>query len=185
MLCIYLFGVLCFFWLCWLFVATHKLSVVAASGDCSLGCGAGFSLQGLLLLQSTGSTVGGLSSCGTGPWLLHSMWNPPCTRDQTRVPCVGRQILNHWTTREAPVYLFFGLVSKECANVNKYFIKSVLTGSSILFCSELISHYFLKLKWLVSPSLLLTLPIIEIKNSAVFVCVIYFLLKYSWFTMWC
>jgi len=22
------------------------------------------------------------------------------TRDQTRVPCIGRQILNHWTTRE-------------------------------------------------------------------------------------
>ena len=21
-------------------------------------------------------------------------------RDQTRVPCIGRQILNHWTTRE-------------------------------------------------------------------------------------
>jgi len=94
-------------------------------GNYSLGCGAGFSLQGLLLLQSTGSTVGGLGSCGTGPWLLHSMWNPPCTRDRTRVPCVGRQILNHWTTREAPVYLFFGLVSKECANVNKYFVYQV------------------------------------------------------------
>ena len=24
------------------------------------------------------------------------------TRDQTQVPCIGRQILNHWTTREAP-----------------------------------------------------------------------------------
>ena len=22
------------------------------------------------------------------------------TRDQIRVPCIGRQILNHWTTRE-------------------------------------------------------------------------------------
>ena len=22
------------------------------------------------------------------------------TRDQTHVPCIGRQILNHWTTRE-------------------------------------------------------------------------------------
>ena len=28
------------------------------------------------------------------------------TRDQTHVPCTGRQILNHWTTREVPVSLF-------------------------------------------------------------------------------
>ena len=25
------------------------------------------------------------------------------TRDQTRVPCIGRQILNHWTIREVPL----------------------------------------------------------------------------------
>ena len=24
------------------------------------------------------------------------------TRDQTHVPCIGRQILYHWTTREVP-----------------------------------------------------------------------------------
>lgn len=28
------------------------------------------------------------------------------TRDQSRVPSIGRQIPNHWTTREAPVHLF-------------------------------------------------------------------------------
>ena len=26
----------------------------------------------------------------------------PQTRDRTRAPCVGRRILNHWTTRESP-----------------------------------------------------------------------------------
>ena len=31
------------------------------------------------------------------PWLVESSW----TRDWTHVPCIGRQILNHWTTREA------------------------------------------------------------------------------------
>ena len=31
----------------------------------------------------------------------------PQTRDQTHVPCIGRQILNHWTTREAPIHLIF------------------------------------------------------------------------------
>ena len=32
-----------------------------------------------------------------------NMWDLSfLTRDQTCVPCVGVQILNHWTTREAP-----------------------------------------------------------------------------------
>ena len=29
------------------------------------------------------------------------------TRDQTCVPCIGRWILNHWTTRKAPGFCFF------------------------------------------------------------------------------
>ena len=54
-----------YFWLCWVFVAAHGLSLVAASeGYSSLRC-AGFSLQWLLLLQSTRSRRAGFSSCGT------------------------------------------------------------------------------------------------------------------------
>ena len=30
-----------------------------------------------------------------------------CTRDGTHVPCIERQILNHWTTRQAPLHSFF------------------------------------------------------------------------------
>ena len=36
-------------------------------------------------------------SCSTGMWDLSSL-----TRDQTHFPCLGRQILNHWTTRRVP-----------------------------------------------------------------------------------
>ena len=32
------------------------------------------------------------------------------TRAQTRVPCIGRQTLNHFATREAPIKLFLILV---------------------------------------------------------------------------
>ena len=54
-----------YFWLCWVFVAARGLSLVAASGGySSLQC-AGFSLQWLLLLWSTGSRHTGFSSCGT------------------------------------------------------------------------------------------------------------------------
>ena len=52
-----------------------------------------------------GSVVvaGGLSSCGTWAWLPRGMWDLSSpTRDQTGVPCIARQVLNHWTTREVP-----------------------------------------------------------------------------------
>ena len=68
---IYLFIILKFclfimyFWLCWVFVAECGLSVVTVSrGYSSLRC-AGFSLQWLLLLRSTGSRRAGISSCGS------------------------------------------------------------------------------------------------------------------------
>ena len=53
------------FWLCWVFVAAHRLSLVAASkGYSSLLC-AGFSLRWLLLSWSKGSRRVGFSSCGS------------------------------------------------------------------------------------------------------------------------
>ena len=34
---------------------------------------------------------------------LYGMWDLSSpTRDGTQAPCIGRQILNHWTTREVP-----------------------------------------------------------------------------------
>ena len=108
-----------YFCLCWVFVAVCGLSLVAASGGySSLPC-AGFSLSWLLLLQSTGSRHVGFSSCGMWAqqlWLAGSraqaqqLWRmglvalrhvgSSLTRDRNRVPCIGRWILNHCTTRE-------------------------------------------------------------------------------------
>ena len=52
-----------YLWLCWVFVAVHRLSLVAASGGySSLQC-VGFSLRWLFLLWSTGSRRVGFSSC--------------------------------------------------------------------------------------------------------------------------
>ena len=50
----------------------------------------------------------GLSSCGTqapdyvGPVAVEcGMWNlSSLTRDRICIPCIARQILNHWNTRE-------------------------------------------------------------------------------------
>ena len=107
---IYLF---IYLWLRWVFVAARGLSLVAASGGYSpLQC-AGFSLQWLLLLRSTGFRCAGFSSCGSRALerrlsscsvqasLLHSMWALPRPGLEPCVPCTGRRILNHCTTREA------------------------------------------------------------------------------------
>ena len=74
---------------------------------------AAFSLQWLLLLQSTASRHVGCSSCGL--WALegssvvvvHGLFAPrhvesSQTRARTRVPCIGRRILNHCVTKEVP-----------------------------------------------------------------------------------
>ena len=117
-----------YFWLRCVFVAACGLSLVAASGGCSLLQCAGFSLRWLLLLRSTGSRHAGFSSCGMWAqqlWLAGSraqaqqLWHTGFavprhvgssrTRDRTRVPCIGRQILNHCATREAAVICFLFL----------------------------------------------------------------------------
>ena len=52
-------------WLCWVFVAVHRLSLVAASGGyTSLRC-TGLPPRWLLPLRSTGSRCMGFSSCST------------------------------------------------------------------------------------------------------------------------
>ena len=99
---------------------TRAFSSCSERGYPSLQC-TGFSLRRLLLLRSTGCRRAGVSSCGTqaqqlwlagsraqaqqlwrmdlvSPWHVGSSW----TRARTRVPCIGRWILNHCATREAP-----------------------------------------------------------------------------------
>ena len=69
-----------------------------------------------------------LSSCGcmglVAPEHVKSSW----TRDQIRVPCFGRQILNHWITRE--VHMFFLNMNREHGLV--HFITHQATHLEIL-----------------------------------------------------
>ena len=101
---------------------------------CGLSCygaqalGTRASLVAALRLSSCGTQAldcAGFSSCGTWAqqlWLVCStaqaqqLWptglaapqhvGSSWTRDQTCVPCTGRRILNHCTTREVPPHLF-------------------------------------------------------------------------------
>ena len=85
-------GLRCCTWAVWIGVQSR---------DCSLFPCEGFLLQWLPLLRSIGSRCAAsvVAACHVG-----SSRN----RDQTRVPCTVRWMLNHWTTREA---LFFPLLS--------------------------------------------------------------------------
>ena len=94
--------------LLWVFFALRRLSLVAGSGSYSSLQLLGFSLQGLLLLQSTGSRLTGFSSCGSqGKLSLTQHLGSSQIRARTRVHCAGRQTFNHWTAREAQAQRFF------------------------------------------------------------------------------
>ena len=47
-----------------------------------------------------------LSNCGSQAQLLRGMWESSWARARTRVPFIGRQILNNCATREAQKYTF-------------------------------------------------------------------------------
>ena len=112
--CIFKINLFIYLWLLWVFVAVRGLSLVVMSRGYSLLQCVGFTLRRLLLLQSTGSRRTGFSSCGTQAqqlWLVGSreqaqqLWRTGLvalqhvgsswTRDRTRIPCSGRQLLNH------------------------------------------------------------------------------------------
>ena len=82
-----------------------RLSLAVESGGSSLVVVCGFLTEVASLLQSMGSRAPGLTSCGTQlvtPWHVGSSR----TRDQTCVLCIGRRVLNHWTTREVQYTVF-------------------------------------------------------------------------------
>ena len=55
-----------------------------------------------LWVESSASRAGLISYCmGLAGYSMQNLNSP--TRDQTCVPCIGKQILNHWTTGEVPM----------------------------------------------------------------------------------
>ena len=118
-----IFSYFCFFnkfFLKYLFI---YLSLAALGLHCCAWAFSSCSEQWLLLLWSTGSVVvaHGLQSAGSVV-VAHRLVAPrhvgsSQTRARTRVPCIGRRILNHCATREAPfcyfwIQLHYGSLSK-------------------------------------------------------------------------
>ena len=89
-----------YLWLCWVFVSVQGLSLVVESGGHSSSRCVGFSLSRPLLLRSKAPDAQAQQL-----WLMGLVAprhvGSSQTRARTHVPCIGRQILNHCTTREA------------------------------------------------------------------------------------
>ena len=98
------------FWLYWVFVAVHKLSLVAVSGGYSPLWYAGFLLRWLLLCRAwpLGSVASVKLWCVGSVVVAHRLSCPASCGillDRgywTHIPCTGRWIFNHWTIREVP-----------------------------------------------------------------------------------
>ena len=90
-----------YFWLCWVFVAVCGFSLLWRVGArlhsaAWLYCCGGFFCWGAPAL---GTLVSVVVACGLS---CSTAWGLFPTRDQPHVRCIGRGILNHWSTREAP-----------------------------------------------------------------------------------
>ena len=99
-----------FFFLMYLFVLGCAESLllnrlVSSYGEPTLWWCKGFSLQWLLLLRSTGSRATG-STVVLRRLRFSQHVESSWIKDRTCVFCIGRQILYHWTTREAQGLVF-------------------------------------------------------------------------------
>ena len=83
--------------------------VAVSGGSSSLQCVASHHGRFSWRTQALGTQMSVVWYTGfVAPWHMESSWN----RDQTRVPCTGRKILNDQITREVP-HLFFTSVHLE------------------------------------------------------------------------
>ena len=101
-LSVYLF----IYWLFWVFIAAHRLSLVAETEGYSSLWYTGFSSWWLLLLQSTGSRGTGFSSCGAQAQLLHGMWNLPGPGIKPLPPALAGRFLSTVPPQKSPLRTF-------------------------------------------------------------------------------
>ena len=86
------------FWLCWVFIAKQWVSLVAANRSYSL-----VAVPGLFMVEVSLVAEHGLEIAWTQQLWYMGLAAPQHvgssqTRDPTCVPCIGRGILNPWTT---------------------------------------------------------------------------------------
>ena len=116
-----------YFWLCWVFVASCGISVVAESGSCSSCAMLASHCSGFSCCRAQAMEHSGLSSygewneqlwlSGSRVWAQYLAHTLSCLmacgillgQGLNWCPCIARWNVNHWTTREAPRPSFFKL----------------------------------------------------------------------------
>ena len=93
-----------YFWLCWFSTAVQSFLWLWWTGVTHLLRYTGFSLQWLLLLGSTDSQVG---ASVVSMRRLSCSFDPLGSSQSRDWTSIGRWILYHWATREAPEVFFF------------------------------------------------------------------------------
>ena len=123
------------FWLYRVFTAGCKLSLVVVSGGLLSSCSSrasrfsGFSFSGAQK-ESMGLVVVVMGL--VAPWYAGSSQ----TKDQISVPCVSRQILNHWTTRKTHKFVFsISFPCPHCQPLATTIMLSVFMNSAFLDCT--------------------------------------------------
>ena len=87
-----------YFWLLCVFVAARGLFSFSEQG-LLLGCSVWVIIAMASLVSESGLQSAGISGCGNR-LSCPTEGVESSSRDGTHVPCVGRWIFNHWTTRE-------------------------------------------------------------------------------------
>ena len=191
-------ALLCLHCYMWAFSSCSRRGLLFQLWCAASHCGVSFcaaqalGLQALVIvtcgLSSCGTWAleGRLSSCGTQAQLLHDVWNLP--RPETEfIPCIGRRILNHQTTREV---LMKSFEQSLCADV--IFSPLAVYSSSgkeahRSSCKQLISNsyglinfiLFLKEKKII-PQLLQLVPRVLKVSSNISLILVHFL-NQTWF----
>ena len=112
-------------------------------------------MRWLLLLWSTGTRLlGPQHLCCPGlaaPWHVEYSW----TRDRTHVPCIGRWTLNHWTTREVPLFPFY---DQTCQFIFHSYLNYILLLIFLTLCCSFSDISWI-LCWLMFTTLHLRKPV--------------------------
>ena len=106
------------FGLHWVFLAVRGLSLFAARRGYSQLQSLGFSLC-WLLLWSSGSRAHGYQHLWYTGFVALRHVDSSQTRDRTRIPFIGRWILNHWATREVPTLIISWLHLQDISRDKK------------------------------------------------------------------
>ena len=125
------YSVPCFFKMYYLFLAVlgrHTgFSLVAAREGYS-HCGVQAYCGGFSCFRAQALGTLAAVSCGTWVLWLCSVWKSSQARDRTRVPCIGRQTLHHWTTGEVLLCSIQSPCSMQTSCVVSRHVSSLGTG---------------------------------------------------------